>query len=276
MFSQLLFVISVVALSANAPKQVGAKQGDKQQQQTAPLAPVPEKPASEERQQGRTCPGTSKPDLPCDAVSASADERQAAASESQETTGWLNFGAGVITALIAGLAAAFARQAATAGTKGYQAFVAAEDASLTVEFPNGTEIEHFEKGVQQPSSYHLTALITNIGRSTARVHGCVIRDGESYVPINKTLKKDESVELGWMIDIGPLTIFEFRIAYSTPIRPKAELVMMVCPTKTTGQGMKKIRGGVMRSHIEDQSGRQKRKHFLNSKFRAFLSFMKNA
>jgi hypothetical protein len=228
-------------ISGNAPKQNG--QPERAQQATAAQKPPPltNQPASASSEQPG-CPGTPTPELSCEAITANATLQQA---DLMRGNNWL----GLVTAAVAGLAAWFAASAARAATKSYKAFVAAEDAYLSVEFPNGTIVESSVDGVSQPDTYFLTAIITNLGRTTARVHGCSY--GEEHIPIQKTLKTDESEELGWRIQVDSLAQFDLHISYSTPMRPKAELILTVSPMKFTGRKTH-VEGRVVKSRFADE------------------------
>ena len=86
------------------------------------------------------------------------------------------------------------------GNKHYQSFVAVEDASLVAAFPSAALVESMVDGVKQPDSYFFDAAITNIGRSTARIHGWQI-DGGKPERREHTLKANDS----WNIE-GELAI----------------------------------------------------------------------
>jgi hypothetical protein len=77
--------------------------------------------------------------MSCEAITAEATLQQIDVARQNN---WIS----VITAFVAGLAAFFAARAAGAATTSYRAFVAAEDASLVVEFPSGSMVESVVKG----------------------------------------------------------------------------------------------------------------------------------
>lgn len=103
------------------------------------------------------------------------------------------------------------------GHKTYQAFVAVEDASLVAEFPNASLTESMIEGVKQPDVYFFDAIITNIGRSTARVHGWQI-DGGKPVRREHTLKAGDSWALEGELAIIPRNgYFVVSIHFSSPL-----------------------------------------------------------
>jgi hypothetical protein len=241
------------ALSGGPPEQANSGTSQQQTKVAGSVVRSIQQPNAAHRQTGQGCPGTSETRLDCNTLSAIANVRQADAAERFNTLAGIEIGIGFATAIAAILAARWAKKAAEAGTKSYQAFVAAEDASLDIEFTDANEIESWTEGVQQPTTYFFTAIITNIGRSTARVHRCIVRgDPQNFIPVNKTLKQNESEALITRLDIGPLTIFEFQVSYATPIRPNAELVLKVFPTKkTSSNGGATITGSVIGRRIQE-------------------------
>jgi hypothetical protein len=201
------------------------------EQQTEPAkqpAPVKKEPSASGGQQ-RGCPGTRFPKASCEAITAEATMRQVDVAREQadlaRQNNWLN----LVTALVAGLAAFFAARAAGAATKSYKAFVAAEDAHLAIEFPNGTWTETGRDGRWVETSYHLTIVITNIGRSTARVHDCTVKT--EMVVIDKTLKRDESEKIPAAVTLDSLDPFRMVIRYTSPIRINAMLIVEAIPQK---------------------------------------------
>lgn len=159
---------------------------------------------------------------------------------------------GFLTLIAASLAAYFARNAANAASKSYLAFVAAEDASLSVEFPDGSLGESFVEGVKVSETYNLTAKVTNIGRSTARLHYCSI--GEHRILVDRTLKKEEEHVMGWEVPVETLEPFDFLIHYSSPIRPAAVLTVAAQVVKQTH--MPQLIGRVINTKISDESERK--------------------
>jgi hypothetical protein len=242
-------VAAAVSLQGDAPKQhaqATAHQQAKAAQQ--PASTKKEPPGSGSEKSG--CPGTRAPQVSCDALTAEATMRQAdIAADQTDLMRWGNW-LGLLTTLVAGAAAYFAYSAASAGTKSYKAFVAAEDAHLAVEFPNGTLIESQVDGVRQPNSYHLTAKITNIGRSTARLKYCRVNavDAEQ-LSVDETLKKDESTELGWRIMLESLEPFKLLINYASPIRTEAVLVVTAQPR--TVHGIARVVADVIDTRLVD-------------------------
>lgn len=110
------------------------------------------------------------------------------------------------------------RGAADTSRKTYDAFIAAEDASLVVEFPEGHIYESVVDGVAQPDSYFLRVKVTNIGRSTARIHGWQIGDKKHRE--DRTLKPDETVSMHDIEVIEPANAFTLTVNYSSPLRDR--------------------------------------------------------
>lgn len=124
---------------------------------------------------------------------------------------------GIGTVLAAGAAAIFTNRTARAAIASRDAFVAAEDASLVVEFPSGGVLEHAIEGVRQPDSYCFDFLITNIGRSTARVHGWQINGGK-FERREHTLEANASWSLEDEIIVVPTDgYFDVSIHYFSPL-----------------------------------------------------------
>jgi len=242
-------------LSGHPPKQTKAEGGQQQAKAAGHASAAIQQPNATHSQGSQGCPGTRETRFDCNTVATIANVRQADAAERFNNLAAVEIGIGFITAIAAVLAARWAKRAASAGTKSYEAFVAAEDAFLSVEFPNGTLIESVVDGVRQPDTYFLTALITNVGRTTARVHGC--STGENHIPIQKTLKRDECEELGWRIPLDSLAQFNLRISYTTPIRPKAEMIVTAAPMLTLGNA--RIQANVVRTRICEQEDGGKRR-----------------
>jgi hypothetical protein len=255
MWKGVLTIAVAAFMLGNA--QSNAADGDAKRQQTNRGAPTTRSdlPSSPTASQGAPCPGQNPGKLDCNTLSAVANVRQADAAERFNNLARFEIGVGIATAVAALFAAFFAASAAKFAAKSYRAFVAAEDASLSVEFSNGTVIESAVEGVRQPDTFFLTAVITNIGKGPARVHGCYVRQNQGYIPVSKTLKTDESEELGWRVDIGPLTEFSFCVLYTTPIRPQARLVMVCMPIRTKDN--RRIIANVTKSRIEEGLARQK-------------------
>lgn len=110
------------------------------------------------------------------------------------------------------------RTAANTSQKTYQAFIDAEDASLLVEFPTGTMIETAVNGTMQADHYFLDPVITNIGRSTARIQGWSVNDGE-FKERERTIKPGETWAIPSQIDfISSGDPFKMSIRYSSPLR----------------------------------------------------------
>jgi hypothetical protein len=215
---------------ANAPKKGGEQSNAGQQQgQTVPQATVVNPIHTNSQQSGHGCPGTNQTQLDCNALTAIATVRQADAAEYFNSVVWVEIGIGALTALFAYFAAHWAKRAAEAGRKSYEAFVAAEDAYLSVEFPNGIVVESIENGVRS-NTYHLTFVIANLGRSTARIHGCSCGD-DQHIPIQQNLKTDESLEKGWRLQLDRFEPFDLHVSYDTPIRERVELIVTGTPTR---------------------------------------------
>lgn len=112
------------------------------------------------------------------------------------------------------------RIAVETSAKTYQAFVAAEDASLVVEFPTGAMSESAEDGVRQPDTYFFKPVITNIGRSAARIRGWRVRDGPFRLR-ERTLEAGDTWKCSSNIVFnGPDLKFSFELHYSTPLRER--------------------------------------------------------
>lgn len=130
---------------------------------------------------------------------------------------------GMWTLIAAGLAAYFARNAAYAARDSYNAFIKAEDASLVVEFPSGTMIESAVDEVKQPDTYFLNIVITNIGRSTARIEGWNVGN-EKFERREHTLKAGDSWKSKGKIDFTTSDgNFAVTIHYSSPLRERMAL-----------------------------------------------------
>lgn len=136
---------------------------------------------------------------------------------------------GLATTVAAGAAAYFAwrasdeaRRSANAAVESHGAFVAAEDAALSVSFPNGGKIEAMTEGVLT-TYFDVNILLANIGRSAAQIEGW--RFGEAQ---NEQLHVVEPGQQ-WggfreiTMTIRPNEEFTVTIIYSTPIRQKQEL-----------------------------------------------------
>ena len=179
------------------------------------------------------CPGTQYPKLSCEAISAQSDLEQArqAAKQADQAVRQADLFRWEIlisaaTMVVAFAAAAFAARAASAGTKSYEAFVAAEDAHLVLDFSDGTIIQHYlpEYGDEEwRDHYMITAKITNVGRSTARIRNCYL-DG-NIIGASKTLRRDEEWSISKRIERESLDEFEFVINYTSPITDAGKLTM---------------------------------------------------
>lgn len=167
------------------------------------------------------CPGTDHPQLSCSTVSAIAAVRQADSADRAANVASFEAALGIATVAFAYLAARWAKRAAQAGTGSYKAFVAAEDASLIVEFPTGTIMQISEDG-QSREEYVLRPTITNVGRSTARVHSVWTKDQE--IAVGKTLRRDEDITLEESLWVdGAAEAFHARVHYSSPLTSSVAL-----------------------------------------------------
>jgi hypothetical protein len=67
--------------------------------------------------------------------------------------------------------------------------------------------------------------------------------------IDKTLRKDETAELGWQIMLESLDMFKFIINYASPIRSEAYLVVAAEPQLT--QDRRRLIANVLRTDLVD-------------------------
>jgi hypothetical protein len=212
------------------PKQrVEAKAGQ-QQGHSAPATLV-QPPAAKGNESGHGCPGTNQTKLDCNAVTAIAAIRQAAAAERFNNVVWVEIGVGAFTALFAYLAARWARRAAEAGIKSYKAFVAAEDAHLVLDFAQGP-IGRWsgEDGVEKVN-YSFKVTVSNVGRSAARLQEAIFSysGGRSERGFGKTLKADSSMELvdDWLLINADDPTARVQISYATSLHPLTQLDVVV-------------------------------------------------
>jgi hypothetical protein len=111
----VIFVLLMVAFALVAPPQEARqRQGAQQQSSSAKPTPPPQLESIQHGQQPGVCPGSSKPNVSCGALSAESDYRQALAAEEQVSLNWFQSVVGLFTVVAAGFAALFAKQAAEA------------------------------------------------------------------------------------------------------------------------------------------------------------------
>lgn len=190
-----------------------------------------------------------------------------AARDSADYAFWMNLISlaglivGGLTMIAAGAAAYFAwlaareaRRSANAASASQEAFVAAEDANLVIEFPNGTKGESFEHGKLIRTTYDLNVLISNIGRSAARIEGW--RFGDKTHRQEHTLKAGES----WgrihpiPVEVAPGQDFNVSILYSSPIRQQMALdVTARLIVREEGNGLLRIRAKARRAVVRKAS-----------------------
>ena len=183
------------------------------------------------------CPGTSHPQLSCDAVTAIAAVRQADAAERAHQATSFEIGLGVTTAVVAFFAAKFARNAAMAATESYRAFVAAEDAHLVLDFEGGALMETASDGVITGQHYAFEVIVTNVGRSAARLHQLFMRteEGSAAQSLAQTLKADCSTKLPQILWIDAATgTATISITYATSLRSVANYEATIGVDATSG------------------------------------------
>jgi hypothetical protein len=165
-------------MSGDPPNQ-GVK-GHAQEQQAKPAAPaaLAQLPGSAGKRQGSACPETHQAKYDCNTVSAIANVRQADAAERFNHLAYAEITVGIITAVVAALAANWAKKAATAGRRAnkiskdtakrqLRAYVGVDDFKVQIaSLPNGYEpIDMAKLGVVFPDN--LTVVIKNFGATPA-------------------------------------------------------------------------------------------------------------
>lgn len=224
-------VISVRGGNSHDPEQGkgAAKTAQLNQQQTAPG-----------KQQNHACPGTNQNKLDCDAVTAVATVRQADTAAVFNKLAYVEIGVGLVTSLIAFLAAKFARDAAAAARDANRPWLAVEVAvkALTIS--------------AEVVSLPIEVTVANYGKSPAShvmafAHLHIIdHDGDfplyvSRDTVNALIKKWKGgvTEFGCTVFPSKPEIFE-EVAYSAPgaikkarADPKARNVVAVVGVRYT-------------------------------------------
>jgi hypothetical protein len=116
------------------------------------------------------------------------------------------------------------------------AFVAAEDARLVVEFPSGSMVESYLDSERQPDTYFFDMTITNMGRSAARVAGWTVEGlfdrNELTLGAGATWTGAEPIQVS-----DPDEFFEVAIHYSSPLRGRlVHQVAARIQSQTRGNG----------------------------------------
>lgn len=168
---------------------------------------------------------------------------------------------GFATTIAAGAAAYFAWRAAheagrsaNAAIESHGAFVAAEDASLSVSFPGGGKIEAMTEGVRT-TFFDVSIVVANIGRSAAQLEGW--RFGENA---NEQLHiLEPGSQWGGFLDltmsIAPNEEFTVTIIYSTPIRQKMELdVTAELRLVREPNGLERVFANTRKTHLRRGEG----------------------
>lgn len=171
--------------------------------------------------QGSACPGTQYPQLRCDAISAQAAVDQVSQADRSSWLLEIELCISALTAAGAIAAAAFAARASSAASKSYQAFVAAEDATLAIDFPKGTTIE-IANPEKAWTEYQIEVMVVNLGRSPARLHRWTM--GDRVTQLDATIAPGATYRIHY-VDFLAAERFEFQIHYSTPLHPTAVLTV---------------------------------------------------
>lgn len=145
------------------------------------------------------------------------------------------------------------RVAADTSRKTYDAFIAAEDASLVVEFPRGTVVESVVDGVLQPDTYFLEVAVTNIGRSTARLHGWSFGDKRHREDF--TLKPGDTKKMHGVEVEEPAEGFTMSLHYSSPLREHLTLDVDAL-LKVDKSRAPQVRARAYRSKLRQQPQRE--------------------
>lgn len=191
--------------------------------------------------------------------------QQARAADAAQAQTWLNFYlarmalwgtiGGFLTLIAASLAAFYARDAAKASRGSLQAFVAAEDAHLVLDFAQGP-IGRWtgEDGVEKVN-YSFMVTVSNVGRSAARLQQVIFSysGGRSERGFGKTLKADSSLELidDWLLINADDPTAMVQISYATSLHSLTQLDVVV--------GLK-VLGGLKATAflVRSRTGRPKR------------------